>query len=216
MIGDPGRQPVALLALFLAVGGTSYAASTALLPRNSVATAQVIDHSLLAKDFKRGQVPKGARGVRGPLGALGLRGATGVQGPAGANPAVAAGTDPTPPASPTTTYQTLPVTTSSSARLFVQGRVALYNFACTSGAPCTVVLGLYVDGQPVPGGGLEISSPFGCGTSCDGTSTNPSVFGLTAPIPAGSHTVTLSSKATVGSVSSSFVGLGQLTAMVLG
>jgi hypothetical protein len=75
------------------------------LPANSVGTAQlradavvsskVKNHSLLAVDFKAGQLPSGAQGPAGatgpagpagpvgPAGAAGSQGATGSQGPAG-------------------------------------------------------------------------------------------------------------------------------------
>jgi hypothetical protein len=75
------RHAVALLALFVALGGTSYAAAK--LPRNSVTSATVKDRSLLARDFKRGQLPRGARGPAGPAGAAGAAGAPGPTGPAG-------------------------------------------------------------------------------------------------------------------------------------
>jgi hypothetical protein len=75
---------VAYAALLFALGGTSYAATTALLPANSVGTRQVINHSLLKKDFKFGQLPRGARGPRGFAGETGPRGATGPAGAAGA------------------------------------------------------------------------------------------------------------------------------------
>ena len=61
---------VACLALLIALGGSSYAAIQA-LPRNSVTTVQVKDFSLLARDFKRGQVPRGPAGPAGPAGASG-------------------------------------------------------------------------------------------------------------------------------------------------
>ena len=65
----------ATLALMIALGGTSYAAIK--LPKNSVSSLQVKDRSLLKKDFRPGQLPRG------------LKGATGPQGPAG--PAAGAG-----------------------------------------------------------------------------------------------------------------------------
>ena len=83
---------VACIALLVALGGTGYAA-TQLAPRNSVGTLQVINRSLLAQDFKRGQLPRGARGPPGrprspgPQGRQGRRvrpAATGPAGPAGA------------------------------------------------------------------------------------------------------------------------------------
>src|SRR6478736_601270 len=55
---------IGCLALLLTLGGTGYAASKA-LPRNSVTSIQDKDHSLLARDFKAGQLPRGAAGPCG-------------------------------------------------------------------------------------------------------------------------------------------------------
>ncbi|HJX48079.1 MAG TPA: hypothetical protein VJ375_09540 [Gaiellaceae bacterium] len=76
---------VACVALFVALAGTGVAAVVALVPNNSVGTAQlrnnavvsakVKDHSLAAKDFANGQLPAG------PAGATGATGATGPIGP---------------------------------------------------------------------------------------------------------------------------------------
>src|SRR5256714_11604662 len=68
---------IACFALLIVLGGTGYAAVQA-LPRNSVTSVQVKDRSLLAKDFKAGQLPRGARGPAGPAGP------GGAPGPAGA------------------------------------------------------------------------------------------------------------------------------------
>ena len=92
---------VACLALFVAVGGSAYAAVS--LPANSVGTVQLKNSavtgaklaggsvgaanvragSLLARDFKAGQLPAGAEGPQGATGAQGPQGATGPQGPQG-------------------------------------------------------------------------------------------------------------------------------------
>jgi hypothetical protein len=79
---------IACLALLAAVGGTGYAAMA--LPPGSVGTKQlkngavvaskVKPRSLLARNFKPGQLP---RGRPGPQGAQGLTGAAGPQGPGG-------------------------------------------------------------------------------------------------------------------------------------
>ena len=80
---------IAYVALLVALSGTSYAAADKLLPANSVGTKQVINGALLKKDFKPGQLPRGARGAQGspgPAGQQGVQGpagAQGVQGPAG-------------------------------------------------------------------------------------------------------------------------------------
>jgi hypothetical protein len=98
---------VAYVALFAALGGTSYAAvglkpgsvtSAALAPgavthsklaRNSVSSLNVDQGSLTAVDFKPGTLAKGA--VRGPKGAQGAAGAPGPQGlPGGATVGVRA------------------------------------------------------------------------------------------------------------------------------
>src|SRR5438309_101260 len=70
---------VALVALFLAMGGVGYAAFT--LPKNSVGSSQikagavnsskVADRSLRARDFKVGQLPAGPRGLKGDVGPRG-------------------------------------------------------------------------------------------------------------------------------------------------
>ena len=86
----------ATFALFVALGGSSYAALN--LPPNSVGSEQVKPGSLRASDFKasersrlrgrRGRVgktgPDGPRGATGARGATGPRGSTGTRGPAGA------------------------------------------------------------------------------------------------------------------------------------
>ena len=80
-----------MIALFVALGGASYAAIK--LPANSVGAAQikknavdsnkVKDRSLLATDFKTGQLPRGETGATGAAGAAGATGATGATGAAG-------------------------------------------------------------------------------------------------------------------------------------
>ena len=96
---------ISLIALVVAMGGTSYAAIS--LPANSVGTTQlkkkavtrkklaanavtsakVKNGALLAKDFKAGQLPAGPRGpmgLTGPAGPKGDKGAKGDRGPSDA------------------------------------------------------------------------------------------------------------------------------------
>jgi hypothetical protein len=82
---------ISLVALFVALGGTSYAA-IALAPKNSVGSAQVINGSLLKKDLSKKTVAalKGNRGARGPAGAAGAAGPVGPVGPTGATGATGA------------------------------------------------------------------------------------------------------------------------------
>lgn len=78
---------IATLALFLALGGgAAYAAShlgkgtvgARQLKRNAVSAAKVRDGSLLARDFKAGELPTGERGPAGGRGPQGAPGATSV------------------------------------------------------------------------------------------------------------------------------------------
>jgi hypothetical protein len=96
---------VACIALIVALGGTSVAAVSQLLPRNSVGprqlqfgavtgpkirsnavtTAKVANRSLLRADFAPGQLPAGPTGPQGPAGPAG---AAGPAGPSGAISAI--------------------------------------------------------------------------------------------------------------------------------
>jgi hypothetical protein len=73
---------IACIALAIALGGTGYAAFK--LPANSVTTREVKNRSLLAVDFKLGQLPRGAQGPAGPAGSAGPAGPAGPAGTGGA------------------------------------------------------------------------------------------------------------------------------------
>jgi hypothetical protein len=78
----------ATLALFIALGGVSWAATS--LPKNSVGKKQlqknavvskkVKDGSLAAGDFKKGQLPEGPKGPQGAVGDQGPQGQPGAPG----------------------------------------------------------------------------------------------------------------------------------------
>ncbi|MFM9054710.1 MAG: hypothetical protein ACKOQ5_07695, partial [Solirubrobacterales bacterium] len=80
---------ISAVAVVVALSGSAYAISQ--LPKNSVGTKQirngavtspkVKDASLLARDFRAGQLPAGPRGEQGPRGETGATGATGPAGP---------------------------------------------------------------------------------------------------------------------------------------
>jgi hypothetical protein len=83
---------VASIALLAALAGTSIAAVSQLplrsvgtpqLKSNAVVSSKVLNRSLLAVDFKQGQIPRGPRGLRGFPGPEGAPGAAGAAGPAG-------------------------------------------------------------------------------------------------------------------------------------
>ncbi len=92
-----GRHHLALLALFVALGGTSYATvhnvpkasvgtpelkrnavKAAKIAPNAVRAAHVLNGSLLSDDFRAGQIPQGPKGEKGDKGDKGDSGATNV------------------------------------------------------------------------------------------------------------------------------------------
>jgi hypothetical protein len=93
---------VALVALFVALGGGAYAAVSmpansvgskqlkngaviaSKLANNAITSAKVKDGSLLAQDFAAGQLPAGPKGATGAMGPQGPAGPTGAPGAAGA------------------------------------------------------------------------------------------------------------------------------------
>jgi hypothetical protein len=85
---------IALMALFIALSGTSYAASRIIPSRNTVGSTQikknaitsskVKDGSLKKVDFKAGELPKGDTGATGGQGPKGDKGDTGATGATGA------------------------------------------------------------------------------------------------------------------------------------
>src|SRR5438445_1674991 len=76
MLGHVRRNAVGYLALFVALGGTSYAVSslapnsvgTAQLKNGAVTGAKVKDHALTAVDFQSNSLPRGPTGATGPAG----------------------------------------------------------------------------------------------------------------------------------------------------
>ena len=69
---------VAYLALFFALGGTSFAAVNA-LPKNSVGSPQIKNGSIQKIDISKKTV-SALRGLRGPRGLQGIQGIQGIQG----------------------------------------------------------------------------------------------------------------------------------------
>jgi hypothetical protein len=82
------RNTLALLALFLALGGTSYAAAT-LISGSQIKPHTIAKNRLTNKAIKQLKGNRGPRGLQGPAGAQGpqgIQGIQGVQGPPGPYP----------------------------------------------------------------------------------------------------------------------------------
>lgn len=188
---------VATLALFIALGGGAYAVTNA--PKNSVTSksikkgavkkpdlganavdsSKVGDGSLLTQDFAAGQLPKGDKGDKGDTGPT-----TAAANTENGNPAAS----PFPDLVPTT------ITTPTAGKLFVLGDAPGMLVGC-SGSPCSVDIGLYVDGQPVPGTKRSFSAGAGMVQTKSLT-----ISGVTGTLPAGIHTVSFRRINTSGSV----------------
>lgn len=213
---------MATAAVFIALGGVSYAAVK--LPKNSVGTAQiksnavngskiksstitgsdvrngslsgadVQDGSLSQADFG-GALPAGAPGPKGDSGPQGTKGDAGPPGPTYAE--VEDREDP--PNSPDGTLvepDPTTITTPAPGRLLVMFTTDAFQGACTSGITS---LGLYVDGTPVPNTLREFPAAA--------PSRPVSVFGVTATVvPAGEHTLTVRKDCPTGDPSFTAVG----------
>ena len=200
----------ATLALFIALGGSSYAAlqlpkasvGAKQLKKNAVSSPKVKPGSLLASDFRRSQRAK-LRGQRGPEGAQGPAGAQGIPGPtqgfAGTNFAGAMAS-----ANPEGEHASHAVTIPTGGRLYVFGRGTL-DANCSVGGPRA---GLYVDGVPVPASGMDY--PEGM------PSTNVAVSGVSQPVGPGQHTITLESDCTLGNSMGTGTSNAALGAILLG
>ena len=140
--------------------------------------------------------PAGARGAIGPRGPGGPPGLTGLTGAKGDPGVVAAaqsgGADPPALGGPIGTSQTLSdfvLTTSTAGRAFAFGHVDV-TADCPTAVPtvtCSFTVGLYIDGQPVPGSarGFDITA------FSTGVEETAELFGIAASAPAGTHHVTI-------------------------
>jgi hypothetical protein len=154
---------IACIALAIALGGTSYAAislpagsvGTKQLKRNAVNSAKVKNRSLLAVDFKRGQLPRGAPGARGATGATGAQGIQGAPGQNGANGANGVN-GATGPRGPSDVYEvvlsaasvqaagttrTLTLSNLPAGAYAIFGKALLANTQSVSSSQCTLTAG---------------------------------------------------------------------------
>jgi hypothetical protein len=205
---------VAIVALVMAMAGTGYAVTK--LPRNSVGHGQlkrnavtssnVKDRSLLARDFKRGQLPSGgSTGKTGPRGPRGRTGPRGAQGPAGPT-AVAVSQLGDPPAGvgAFAAIASTTINTSVAGRLLVEGSVPVSTVTCSSPG-CTESYELFVDGQPV----ARTTYTQGAGSGA------VTIAGIRDAVSAGAHSVELRS-APAGSVGSVSAPAAQVQALLAG
>jgi hypothetical protein len=132
-----------MIALFVALSGASYAAiklpinavGTAQIKKDAVTSTKVKDGSLLAGDFKAGQLPAGAKGETGAAGASGVTAANGTSGSS-----LGITLTGTPQEVMSTT-----VSSGPAGRMVVTGSFRMYNqTVAAGGSSCQVT----IDGAP--------------------------------------------------------------------
>lgn len=181
----------ATLALIIALSGSAYAAvrlpagavKTRNLAANAVISSKVKNRSLLRKDFKAGQLPRGARGALGPQGPIGPQGLQGLRGEKGSKGDQGLKGD-TGPAGPTTNstganssqlnaYSYFMTTTDAAD--FAFGQVHIHasgtagQFQLCNDTPATITRVAYVNGTRTTGaiGAGSCSLPFTVGAGGD-------------------------------------------------
>jgi hypothetical protein len=202
------RHHVGLLALVIALGGTSYAAVQ--LPKNSVGSPQLrakaVTPAKLSTKVRTqlasagSQGPQGAPGAKGDPGEHGAKGEKGDpgekgdKGDFGPTSAGVGGVNAT-----VTPVSGVPVAGSTTVTLAKPGKVLVlvtgtFSVQCASG--CTREISAQVGGATVPGVVGTVTSPGG-GT----TSQTIDTAGILANVPAGTHTVTIASRMASGAAS---------------
>jgi hypothetical protein len=161
------RHHIGLLALFIALGGTSYAAAK--LPKNSVGSPQIrsgavtqskLEKSVRSQLAKAGvagttgaQGPKGETGAQGPQGAQGVAGEKGDQGDKGVPGPTSAGVGGTNtsinPAAGTAILSPTTVTLQQAGKVLVLV-TGTFSLTC-GGADCDREIKATVGGTQVPG-----------------------------------------------------------------
>jgi hypothetical protein len=200
---------MATIAVFVALGGSSYAAITITgknvknrsltgrdIKKNSLTSAEVRDQTLLAKDFEAGQLPAGPKGDKGDRGVKGDRG---LQGPAGPSQGFAGATasdsfvDSTPDGVVSQTTFNL----AQPGRLYVQAR-GIVAVTC-SPSETSVFGGIYVDGNSATTYTAFAAASGQRLATGNGSQVNFAAFGITPSLSSGNHTISYRTDCPIGS-----------------
>lgn len=186
---------VASIALFAALGGSSYAAisvtgaqvrDNSLSGRDvrnaSLTGSDVRDQSLLARDFKQGQLPAGPQGAPGQKGETGAPGVKGEPGLAYLAGNLAAPVAQNPGGS------LMPVTLEHPSRLLVHGVLESSSFTCAAAAPasCKMQVVPVIDSKAQATSVATLVIPPGQTKSFPAATQ---LMAVTDEVPAGDHMV---------------------------
>jgi hypothetical protein len=205
LLGYARRHHVGLLALFVALGGTSYAAVK--LPRNSVGTTQIKNHAVTQAKLSTATV-KTLKGAKGATGATGATGAAGAKGDPGAPATLSAGVSglstSSGPATGTDVGQPVTVTLKSAGKILV---AATGGVSATCTGACAFELGAILDGTtPVTG----------AYTSLTATGAKSVAVAGMVDAAAGTHTLRLRSRGDAGVSASNVDSDTRLIAIAIG
>ncbi len=203
---------VGYLALFVALGGTSYATVHGTSDRASVIYGCVQKKTGILRIVAAGKACRsgeqalvwnrtGEMGAEGPVGPQGSKGLQGLQGPTGPTVGAANGESPLPEPDGTASLRgPTTITTPTPGSIFAMGRMEL-GMRCptATGFNCYFVAGLYVDGTPVPGSNFGATVPNGSEQIYD-----LNLFGVLSGVPAGAHDVTIGWKGTLPNKAKSY------------
>lgn len=222
---------MATIAVFIALGGSSYAAVTLSqnsvrskhikngqvkrgdLGRSAVDSTKVKDGALLRRDFRAGQIPAGPQGPQGPQGDTGRQGEAGLQGPPGPTAADGSFVSPFRTLPAWSTYDdvaSLTLTMTAESRIVVSGTVVLRgNGANDDAAECRIA---------VARGGGTLFSGYGY-TGIADTATDHVTLPVTATFvdrPAGDDSIRLQCARTAGTVVAERASLTAIAAAAAG
>ncbi|MDA0169934.1 hypothetical protein OJ998_12625 [Solirubrobacter taibaiensis] len=214
------RHHIGLLALFIALGGTSYAAT---LPRNSVGSTQLkakaVTEAKLAPTVKT-KLNKtvlgspGAVGPAGPQGPAGAPGAAGTPGEPGAPGLTSAGVGGTNMAALATS--TSNVLSPASVTLDRPGKVLVFvtgtfTLTCGGSTDCSRKFSATVGGRQVPGL-VEVIE----GDAAQFVSKDLSLAGIITDVPAGTHAAQIRFGESTGVTGFSYGSDTRITAIAIG
>jgi len=211
------RHHVALLALLVALGGTSYAAVQ--LPKNSVDTKQIrakaVTPAKLSKKVRAQLDAPGAAGPQGPAGAKGEPGAKGDkgdpgdQGDLGPTSAGVGGVNTSvTPVAGSPAFGTTTVTLPQAGKVLVLV-MGTFSVGCTGAGACSRQITAQVGGTTVPGAIGTVDATAGAATT-----QVVNTAGILTGVPAGTHTVTIASRIATG-VSSSATNGGDVRVVAI-
>jgi hypothetical protein len=140
---------ISLIALFVALGGTTYAATTALINGSHIKPHSIAKNRLTnkaVKQLKGNRGPKGATGATGAQGVQGVQGLQGIQGARGPSDVYEVELSATTGSTPAGTTRTLTLSNLPAGAYAIYGKAAIAPLGLSSSSSfCTLTAGSDAD-----------------------------------------------------------------------